>query len=347
MPSPSARPGVQTLTVSSANPLYLFNLKVALEWDAQQEPGYLDQLTFNLKRASQYLYDFTNGQMALGDVTVTQNGEGAADANILVRANNRLRPYATQGGIVISTTADPSPALKINYDPGQVTMGASWNRYGTPGQSIGDDWALALAHELGHYLLFQDETYLGLDKNNFITSIDNGPTGCYGSAMGDLYSDAAATEFIFNPTAWTKCQNTLAAKTLKRTEWETMQTWYRALVMPTAMLTGPAILPFDFTNVTVITQTLTQTVPLPDPSFYLDYVGGYGSSGEATAYLLKQDGPRTGVRIVDLGSPLSGQNRVLARGAVPHQASGAPGDTLCVFDLSLQQLGLRGGESGR
>ena len=48
---PVEQPGVQTLTISADNPLLLFNLDVALEWDARKDARYLAQLDFDLKRA--------------------------------------------------------------------------------------------------------------------------------------------------------------------------------------------------------------------------------------------------------------------------------------------------------
>ena len=45
----------------------------------------------DLKRASQYLYDFSDGQVALGQVTVFQNGDYASAANIVIYANQLLR----------------------------------------------------------------------------------------------------------------------------------------------------------------------------------------------------------------------------------------------------------------
>ncbi|MGB4803278.1 MAG: FG-GAP-like repeat-containing protein, partial [Anaerolineae bacterium] len=66
-------PGTQTLTISSSNPLLLFNLKVALEWDAHNDRGYVAGLTRDLVRASELLYDWTNGQAALGQITLTHD----------------------------------------------------------------------------------------------------------------------------------------------------------------------------------------------------------------------------------------------------------------------------------
>ena len=42
-------------------------------------------------------------------------------------------------------------------------MGATWNRYGNAGIALGEDWPRTLAHELGHYALYQDDDYFGLE----------------------------------------------------------------------------------------------------------------------------------------------------------------------------------------
>jgi hypothetical protein len=315
-------PGVQTIQVSPEHPLILFNLNVSLEWDASNSPSYLQQLEFNLQRTSQYLYDFSNGQIALGSITVHQNADDWAFSDVVVHATNRLRPFAAQGGIVLTPTIDPQHA-DIVYDTGQVHMGAIWNRYGTPGQNLGDDWPIILAHELSHYLLYQEDSYLGLDADGLLTAIDT----CTGSAMGDLYSDSSASEFVADRAHWdAACADTLGNQTLHRDEWDTIKLWYPALISPPVTLAGPSTMPFEFTSVNV-QGPITPTLALADPTFYLDYVDRAVSSNEARAFLERDD-----QYIFDLGSPVGGQNRLLAYGA-------QPGDRLCVFDRPLQQYG--------
>ncbi|MGD9101421.1 MAG: hypothetical protein PVF45_13150, partial [Anaerolineae bacterium] len=320
-------PGVQVLTVTAAHPLLLFKPHVSLEWDAHNDAAYLEQLAFDLRRASQFLYDFTDGQVALGQVTVHQNADYWLPSHVAVQATNRLRPFAVQGGIVLTPTVDPQRD-DIVYDAGQVRMGATWNRYGSPGQNLGLDWPLALAHELSHYFLFLDDTYLGLSDEGLLISVDT----CTGSAMGDMY-DLDNTEFVRDAEHWNaNCADTLANKTLGRTEWETIRLWYPRLLTPTVTNTGPSLMPFDFTTVS-IQDPITPTDTLQDPTFYLDYAQGQVSSSKARAFILRDEYEREGYDyIIDVGSPVGGQNRLLARGA-------QPGDRLCVFDSARRQYG--------
>ncbi len=330
--------GVHSLTVSSANPLLLFNLDVSLEWDAHNNPAYLQDLASDLKRASKHLYDFTNGQAALGRVTVHQNADNWLASHVVVQATNRLRPLAAQGGLVLTPTIDPqhnTPTDTIVYDIGQVRMGAVWNRYGTPNPDASSDWAITFAHELAHYLLFLDDTYLGLNDAGLLIPIGD----CGGSAMGDVYA-ADNTEFIYDEDEWNaNCANTLANRTLRRTEWETIRLWYPDLITPTALNTGPSLMPFDLTTV-VITNPITPTNALADPTFFLEYAGGAVSSAPARAFLLRdENADGQSDYLIDLGNPVGGQNRLLARGATP-------GDRLCVFDPPRAQYGCEVIESG-
>jgi hypothetical protein len=319
--------GVQTLTVSSAHPLLLFDLDVSLEWDAHNDPIYLQQLATDLQKASEVLYDFTNGQAALGHITIHQNGDEWLTSDVVVYATNRLRPLAIQGGVVLTPTVDPDHAA-IVYDSGQIRMGATWNRYGDPVEDTRLDWQLALAHELAHYLLFQEDSYLGLNPAGLLIPLRT----CTGSAMGDVYDDRN-TEFLDNSGWGAGCAATLAQATLGRSEWATVKTWYPSLygADQTGANLGPSAMPFELTTVSIL-DPLTPTQALADSIFYVDYLAGATGSSAARAFLLRQEAG--GQYVQDLGSPVSGQDRVLARGA-------RPGDRLCVFDQPRRQYGCK------
>jgi len=319
-------PGVQTVTVSADHPLILFNLDVSLEWDARQDAVFLEQLRYDLQRTSELLYDWTNGQAALGEVTIYQDRGRWNEAHLRIYATNTMRPSAVQGGVVSQVITD-SVVANIVYEPGQVRMGAMWNRYGDPGGSLGEDWPRTLAHELGHYIFFLDDNYLGLDPYGLLVPID----GCTG-AMSDPYrQDYPYDEFHADDLAWQEdCMQTLSQQSTGRADWETIPTFY-PWVSGATVNTGPSNLPLVVTDIS-FSATLTAPLPLDVPIFSLEQDGSRVLPGpDARAFLFQGD------RLIDLGQPTLDQ--VLARGA-------RLGDRLCVYELSDQRLGCEVIESG-
>jgi hypothetical protein len=312
-------PGVQTLTVSTDNPLVLFDLDVSLEWDVRQDTIFLDQLNYDLQRTSELLYDWTNGQVALGQITVYHEQEHWNDAHIRVYASNRVRPNAYQGGIVSQIITDPL-ASDVTYVPGQVRIGATWNRYGDPGGSLGEDWPRTLAHELGHYALFLNDNYLGLDAEGHLISVDS----CTGTAMTDPYHEDYS-EFHPDEDWLPGCERTLSHQSTGRSDWATITTFYPWL-RGTPTNPGPSRLPLAVTQIQFV-EPITPSTALEVPIFYLSQDGGRVQPGSnARAFLLRKEGDQ----LIDLGRPTL--DRVLARGA-------REGDQLCVFELSAQRLG--------
>jgi subtilisin-like proprotein convertase family protein len=318
--------GVQTLTVSAANPLLLFDLDVSLEWDARNDEPYLTQLERDLQRASQVLYDLSNGQVALGNVRVFHAKEHWMDAHIVIRASNKARPIANLGGVVSVPTDDivsPSSLTSTEiitnaYIPGQVRIGATWNRFGQPGGSLEEDWPRALAHELGHYLLFLQDNYLGVSEAGLLTHTD-----CRGSAMTDPYLESYS-EFLDEATWTGECLYTLSEHTTGRADWETITAFY-PMLRGTNTNRGPSDLPLDITQVMFV-DPITPTTAMAAPFFSLsDDEGRPAVADNAQAYLFKlgQIADPTDDDVIPLGSP--NRDLLLARGA-------AQGDRICVFD---------------
>jgi hypothetical protein len=313
--------GLQLLTVSSEHPLLLFHLDVSLEWNAHSDTTFLEQLKHDLKRTSQHLYDFTDGQIALGTVTLHQNRDRWTDADIAIHRTNNLRPY---------TSKQPGrnklhPGVDQNIDKEQVHIGVTWSDGGIPGGSLGEDWSLILAHELGHSLLSLDDTYLGLTDTQLLTIVSS----CTGSAMGNVYR-SENTEFVWDRAHWeSNCAATLANRYKQRTEWETIQQKYSHLKAPSsarAANPGPSSMPFDLTHIHVKAPTDSTTV-LENPHIIINRAGNTEHASPARAFLIPQDQP-----ISDLGKVYKGQNRVTARGAKKD-------DRFCLFDRSHNQLG--------
>jgi hypothetical protein len=338
-----SQPGVQALTVSAQTPLLLFDLNVALEWDARKDSQYLSQLEFNFKRASSLLYDWSNGQVALGQVTIYHNAPLAAavngwqpwqDAHIRIYATNLLRPNASKGGVITDAYTETVASGKtVTYNTGQIHMGAIWNRYGEASGNLGEDWPRALAHELAHYLLFLDDNYLGVDAQGRLITI---PAEQCPGAMNNPYSDLHSE---FHPQLdWLPgCQQTLSHQELGRSDWATIIAHYPMLKAPAgsfaqtssapAATAGPNLLPLAVTQVQ-FRSPVTPAQALDAPFFSLIQPGsGAVASGNGTrAYLY----PANSQRIVDLGQPSLDQ--VLAQGA-------RPGDRLCVYDPAAQRQG--------
>jgi hypothetical protein len=84
------------INVQSPEPLYLFNILVALEWRADED--YLQQLRWAFRRASDHLYDLTEGRMAFGQV-IFGGPELMSGADIQIMASNRLHPRSWVEGL--------------------------------------------------------------------------------------------------------------------------------------------------------------------------------------------------------------------------------------------------------
>ena len=312
-------PGVQVLTVTADHPLYLFNLDVSLEWDAHNDAIFMEQLEYNLQRASEYLYDFTDGQAALGEVYVFHDAENWQTAHLRVYANNRLRPNAVLGGVISGTITD-TLMPEITYEAGQIRMPATWNRYGDPGGSIGEDWPRTLAHEFGHYYLFLDDHYLGLNKDGQVISIDT----CLDTAMTDPYR---YSEYRDQADWLPDCADTMANHLTGRSDWATIELFYPELIGPDerGFNAGPTLMPFNFTEITLF-DPLTPTQTLADPTFYFLTEDGqrYQPAEGTRGFLLKDD-----TWLLDVGEPVI--DHILARGA-------KVGDRLCVFDAASSRL---------
>ncbi|MBX2998907.1 MAG: hypothetical protein KF893_10390 [Caldilineaceae bacterium] len=315
-----------TMTINVGYPLMTFNLDIATQWDLSFDQAYRAELRTRIEEASNHLYDFTDGQMALGKVIIHQNYDKWDEADIRLYANNTLRPKAEIGGIVTAPTTDPLVA-GVMYYPGYVYMGSTWSRYGTafvpPGTLINQDWALALAHELGHYLLYLYDTYLSLNEQNEPVEIDT----CTGSAMGWAYEEAN-TEFVFNVAHWNSaCGLTLANQILKRTEWATIRLWYANLIEPTVVNPGPDAPPTSVTEVSFQPPS-TPGTPGVNQTVALLYADAENASTAARGFLIR------GQRVLDQGKPISGTTSITLSGA-------GTGDRFCLFDISSNGVSRR------
>ncbi len=151
-----AQSGVQRIDVSAAHPLVLFPLDISLEWDARNDQRFMSQLRSDLARTSEFLFNATNGQAALGEVRIFQDKQWWDAVNMRIYASNRIRPSALVGGMttqpitdVVSLRAQDPVDPPVVYGPGQLRIGSVWNRFGNANNNLSEDWPRTLAHELG------------------------------------------------------------------------------------------------------------------------------------------------------------------------------------------------------
>ncbi len=338
------------LVVSPANPLLLFDLNVSLEWDARNDPEFLQELDAAFKRASEVLYDLSDGQMALGRVRVFQDKENWLTSDVQIYANNRVRPRASMGGIARQTLSDVSrngEVIERAYQPGAIRMGPVWDPFGQSRADLGRDWWRAFAHELGHHLLFLPDDYLGyeLDKNGDIVGVVR--VDCEGSVMTTAYDDAYSEFLDFSdlaPADWPgACSKTVAAHTTGYSDWETIQRKYPMVGKPgDESNPGPAALPLALTQVQFV-QPATAGRALPARFFDLRAAGQGGrlAVAQGQAYLFKTQGtPEISDDTVVLLGSTGSSDSIKVRGA-------AVGDRVCVFanDGGSAQIGCADGVS--
>jgi hypothetical protein len=134
--------------------LGLFNIIVACEWRPNQ--AFIRQLKWAFKRASDFLYDVTNGYMAIGQVVIG-GPERMNCADIQIMASNRLFPRSWVDGLFDTEN-------KGKYMPIRVGRGL-WhknNRIAVPWDE--PEAYRTLVHEWAHYALALKDRYLELPK---------------------------------------------------------------------------------------------------------------------------------------------------------------------------------------
>lgn len=208
-------------------PLILLNLLASIEWDA--DDAYLRDFETALRKASFYLWDLTDGQMAIGQAHVVDNRESWKHADIRVLARNTEAPHASINGMgeqnaptAYRVQVGPFWSKNLNTDP--------------TGKWSAPDGHRTLAHELLHYVVGLYDEY-NLDTKSFsgcsaAPPDDSGGSGA--SAMNWQYtaSELSATTV---PELWSnECEKTLQWEKTKRgkSAWESVAARFNTL--PTA-----------------------------------------------------------------------------------------------------------------
>ena len=215
--------GKYLLTTAQDNTLITFNIVASIEWDADEE--YLTTIADAFRKASDYLYDVTDGQMAFGQVSIYDNAQYWSDADFQISTKNTVRPYAFIGGITADDTAH------------SIRVGRFWN--GSSGDQ--GDWNQpygyrTLIHEFGHYgLHLYDEYFVRLlDADGHFTG--QASAACTGLDVVTNDSDATNASMMYyqynaselaDSDRWTvNCRNTEQARVNGEPDWQTVVRYY-------------------------------------------------------------------------------------------------------------------------
>lgn len=298
----------QLLTVHPENTLVLFNIVVSVEWDAAD--AYLAEVASAVQEASDYLYDLTDGQMAFGQVSIYDNGQFWADADIQISTKNIVHPHAYIGGI---TSNDKSHVIRI---------GRGWNgNSGNEGSWAQPAGFRTLAHEFGHYALYLYDEYFAytFDQNGNLTG--EVPAICTGPENRNPATDASnasAMDYQYTttelsargvPGMWSSlCEQTAQWQFNGESTWETLSRKYADTNSPArwrlttpadrgAVMAGPIGLPSDVLSLPAVTINNSGASGPPRP-LTVEYPEGQGYWGALVA-LYKQDGRVVGQGFTD------------------------------------------------
>jgi hypothetical protein len=316
------------LVIKKTNPLILFNLLVSVE--SPVELSALQALSDTLRQASDFLYDVTDGQFALGKVAIYDAAKEIVNADMRVPANNGGIPNALVGGIAPSSLFTyTSPAKTIVYGSGFFRMTPDWPT-GESSQVCGG-YCKTLTHELAHYAFYlYDEYYRILPDGSrqpaHCTAPDLNPDRADSNASIMDNQVHATSELAMRKgtepwSQWsTDCEQTEQWLLHRESDWETVANAYSDAWAPQPRWTfktpamieqanpGPASLPLPDLPRVVITDFLI-TNPIPSPTVTVEISGGAQCGAQCQVYSLKKTNDQPSV-ILGLGSPQDGRIEV-------------------------------------
>ena len=324
------RPGqpLPPLVIKETNPLILFNLLVSVE--SNVDLSALHALSATLSQASDFLYDVTDGQFALGKVAIYDAAKESVNADMRVPAFQGGIPNALVGGIAPSGLFTyTSPADTIVYGPGFFRMTPDWPTGGS--SQVCGGYCKTLIHELAHYAFYlYDEYYRilpdGSRQQAHCTAPDLNPDRVDSNASIMDNQVHATSELAMRKgtepwSQWsTDCEQTEQWLLHGESDWETLANAYSDVWAPQPRWTfktpamiekvnpGPASLPLpDLPRVNITNFPITN--PIPSPTVTVVISGGASCGAQCQVYSLKKMNGQPSV-ILGLGSPRDGRIEV-------------------------------------
>lgn len=247
-----------SLSGERGQPLVVFDVVASLAWQPEPNSPFLAELEDGFRRASAYLYDLTEGQMAFGNVSVFVDGERWENADFRFLAANDQRPAAFVGGIVNERINYPlaERGVEATYKPAAMLYGRYWDgNSANQGAWNQEDGFRTLVHEWAHYALFlYDEYYGPVAQRTYCTCVASTQTGTFpgasctltsGDSSSAMYYHYEASEFWLGASGARPpemCRETQQYFVHSMSDWETLAKWteIQGLSSVGALLYAPA-----------------------------------------------------------------------------------------------------------
>ncbi len=239
-------PAVGDVILSDERPLTLFHIVASLGWTPAPDSAVTTAADVRaaLQQLSATLYDWTEGQMAIGPVRVYTGGERWAEADLRFSPANDKRPSAFVGGIVPDSLAYTGAFTSTTYTPAATYYGRLWDGRDAFVEGNGR-WtqpaaALTIAHEWAHYALFLYDEYQNTDGlSGYCICPDLPAAGGCRTAVPDAsamaYHYQAAAEFWHKDTHLTVadfCYDTWQFHVHGQPDWDTLARWHTIQRLP-------------------------------------------------------------------------------------------------------------------
>ena len=226
------------IVLSDAHPLTLINLVVSLGWKPAPDSTVttVSDVQQSLHQLAQELYDWTEGQMLIGPISIHTGGQRWSEADLRFVTANDKRPSAFVGGIVPDILPYSGYLTDTTYTPAMVYLGRLWDG-GDAFDEANGRWTnpnayRTIAHEWSHYGLFLYDEYQDSTGGRGYCICDTlSSSGCGfdqrdGSALAYHYQ---ATEFWHKDTHLTVsnfCYETWQFHVHGQTDWGTLTQWH-------------------------------------------------------------------------------------------------------------------------
>ncbi len=238
------QPVAETIIIPDDQTLVLFNVVASLAWEPVADSPFEQQLRDGLMKASAYLYDVTEGQMALGPLTIYNNGQNWDQADLRFLTANDARPWAFVGGILPARTLYTSPQTgrSSRFGNGATFYGRFWDGNNAYDSAAGSwdqaDAYRTIIHEWSHYALFLYDEYRDiLAFETHCTGIDNRDESKDKTNASIMDHQYTTSEFWSGRVHGfpTDCQNTIQYEVHGEDDWTTLSHWHWIQQLPTSV----------------------------------------------------------------------------------------------------------------